>query len=109
MGYDYIPVSDESFSVIYFTFSGKMIEGADSAQKISMTLIYMQLMKGILFFCLYSVINSSFCFLHYAGSSVEGFYQHRTWLALLIAVIIIAFNYWLMVYVSQRQFDITER
>lgn len=48
-------------------------------------------------------------FLHYAGSSVEGVYQHRTWLALLIAVIIIAFNYWLMVYVSQRQFDITER
>lgn len=40
---------------------------------------------------------------------VEGVYQHRTWLALLIAVIIIAFNYWLMVYVSQRQFDITER
>ena len=37
VGYDYIPVSDESFSVIYFTFSGKMIEEADSAQKISMT------------------------------------------------------------------------
>ena len=60
------------FSVIYFTFSGKMIEGADSAQKISMTLIYMQLMKGILFFCLYSVINSSFCFLmEAAGTNMD--------------------------------------
>lgn len=162
IGYDNIPITDESFPIIYFIFSGKMIDEIEGVQQISMPLIYMQLFKGILFFSLYSVINSSFCFfvsvllqdkymvlggtiavsylqcriygelcrkylkegdvfvgrisdllnpcfLHCAGSATSGFYQHKTWLALMVAFIMISFNFWLAIYVSRKKIDITER
>ena len=53
VGYDYIPVSDESFSVIYFTFSGKMIEGADSAQDFDDSDLYATDERNIILFSVF--------------------------------------------------------
>lgn len=155
--FDNISVSDEVFPIIYFVFSGKMIENSTD---ISMLLIYAKLFKGILYFCLYSVMGSSFCFwlavllkdkyttfgsavffcylqsrvveelsrkyiidgvtfagivsdffnpifLHFAGNG--GFYQNKEWLAVMLTIFIIIFNYFMFIKLSKKQFDVSER
>ena len=46
-------------------------------------------------------------FLHFAGDS--GFYQNKEGLAVLLAFLIILFNYFMMVCLSQKQLDASER
>lgn len=46
-------------------------------------------------------------FLHFAGNS--GFYQDKEWQAVLLAVCIILFNYFMFIQLSGKQFDISER
>lgn len=58
--FDHVPLSDESFLTIYFSISGKWVE---QTEDISMSIIYINLFKGILYFCLYAVISSSFCYM----------------------------------------------
>ena len=154
--FDSVPVSDDSFQVIYFIFSGNMIE---NSKNISAFLIAYKLLKGIIYFCFYSIMCSSFCylitiwckdkyiafggtiflcylqsrvveellrkyviegvtsagtaadilnpiFLHFAGSS--GFYQNKEGLAVLFVFLIILFNYFMMIRLSQKQFDLSE-
>ena len=154
--YDNVPVSEDSFQIIYFIFSGKMIQ---NSKDISLLLIICKLIKGIVYFCIYSVMCSSFCyfmavcckdkytafggsiflcyvqsriveeflrkyviegvaaagtaadilnpvFLHFAGSS--GFYQNREYVAVLVAVLFCAFNFFLTIYLSRKQLDISE-
>lgn len=57
--YDNVPISDDSFPIIYFIFSGDMIQ---NSRDISLALIACKLMKGIGYFFLYSVMCSSFCY-----------------------------------------------
>ena len=155
--FDHIPVSDDSFRIIYFVFSGNMPE---NSKDISWYLIIYKLLKGILYFCFYSVMCSSFCyfmavwcrdkytafggtvficymqsriveelvrkyimegitvagtaadilnpiFLHFAGDS--GFYQNKEGLAVLLTFSIILFYYFMTVYLSQKQLDVSER
>ena len=45
-------------------------------------------------------------FLHFAGSS--GFYQNREYVAVLVAVLFCAFNFFLTIYLSRKQLDISE-
>lgn len=155
--FDNIPVTDDSFQIVYFVFSGNMIE---NNKDISVFLIVYKLLKGIIYFCFYSVMCGSFCylmtvwrkdryiafggtiflcyaqrriveelarkyitegitsagtaadilnpiFLHFAGDS--GFYQNKEGLAVLLAFLIILFNYFMMVCLSQKQLDASER
>lgn len=155
--FDNIPVTDDSFRIIYFVFSGNMVE---NSKDISWYLIIYKLLKGILYFCFYSVMGGSFCyfmavwsrdkytafggtificymqsriveelmrkyvmegvtsagtaadilnpvFLHFAGYS--GFYQNKEGLAVLISFLIILFHCFMMIYLSQKQSDVSER
>lgn len=154
--FDSIPVSDDSFQIIYFIFSGNMIE---NSKNISVFLIVYKLLKGIIYFCVYSIMCSSFCylmtvwckdgyiafggmiflcyvqsriveelvrkyviesialagtiadilnpiFLHFAGNS--GFYQNKEGLAVIFAFLLIMFNYFMMIRLSQKQLDVSE-
>lgn len=57
--YDNIPISDDSFQIIYFVFSGNMIQ---NSKDISLFCIVCKLIKGIVYFCFYSVMCGSFCY-----------------------------------------------
>lgn len=56
--YDGIAKTEDAFSVVCFVFLGEL---PDSADKISMAAIYLQMIKGVVYFSLYSVMGSSFC------------------------------------------------
>lgn len=58
--FDHIPLSDESFLTIYFAISGKEVEQTGD---VAMSIIYINLFKGVLYFCLYAVMSSSFCYM----------------------------------------------
>lgn len=45
-------------------------------------------------------------FLHFAGNS--GFYQEKEWLAVGISILLIGFHYFMVVWLSQRRFDLSE-
>lgn len=56
--FDKLLITDDSFSIVYFIISGIF---PDDVSDISMSPIYLRLMKGILYFVLYAIINGSFC------------------------------------------------
>lgn len=58
--FDKIPHSDDSFATVFFVLTGMEIEQAKEA---SMIALYVALLKGVVYFCLYAGICSSFCFM----------------------------------------------
>lgn len=50
------------------------------------------------------VLNPTF--LHFAGNS--GFYQEKEWLAVVISILLICFHYFMIIWLSQRRFDLSE-
>lgn len=155
--FDWIPLSDESFILVYFAITAKMV---GNVKEISKFVLIIRMLKDVIYFCLYAVINGSFCylvavwcrdkyvtfggtiffcylqhriceelnrkylqdnvtaagriadvldpvFLHYAGYS--GVYEKREVLAVAIALLMIAFNYFIVVKISNSKLDISER
>lgn len=156
--YDGIPVSDDLFRLVYTLFlHGDMV--AESGD-VSMAPVLAELLKGVLYFCIYAVINGLFCyfmavccrngyvafggavfisymqrrivdellrkyilegaelagkignvldpvFLHCAG--VNGFYADKEALAVIVALGMILFFCFMIVFVSKRSIDIGER
>lgn len=56
--YDRIPMTDSEFAIVHFVFSGEL---QDDVSGLSMIPVYIGLIKGVLYFFVFGVMNSSFC------------------------------------------------
>lgn len=57
--YDKIPISDPEFLFVNFAITGNYVE---ESNEISKYLLICELLKNILYFCVYAVMSSSFCY-----------------------------------------------